>query len=341
MADLRTTVTELTTGLGMLGYPDIAGALADRPAEMASVAPEQWRQLEAAFSGGALSKEFDHAYENGREFLQAVDGLRGRRPLLIEWKGAQSNPGDEALPVDLRIDHVYLISCKYLSKILHNASPARVFLQCFRKAPINRAASDWYATVASDEYQRLYELTLKTCGAFDMPASPSELTTPDRKSLKDRYPESWPDDVEEAYRDLSSRVASESAIRWMQAMPSKADQEAALWRLLRLGSAPYFVLGSTRNDSLRLRIATPWDWRQRYSFVRLECSARTGGQPMVAWKATAKDRHTGEVVDVEGHVEIRWSHGRFGGSPEAKVYLDSAHKDVPGYFELEASSPES
>jgi hypothetical protein len=43
---------------------------------------------------------------------------------------------------------------------------------------------------------------------------------------------------------------------------------------------------------------------------------------------------TGEQRTVEGHVEIRWSHGRFGQPPEAKVYLDSPHEEVPGYHEL-------
>jgi hypothetical protein len=37
---------------------------------------------------------------------------------------------------------------------------------------------------------------------------------------------------------------------------------------------------------------------------------------------------------VEGHVEIRWSHGRFASPPEAKVYLDTPHHQVPGYWPL-------
>ena len=39
-------------------------------------------------------------------------------------------------------------------------------------------------------------------------------------------------------------------------------------------------------------------------------------------------------MEVGGHVEVRWSHGRFGGLPEAKVYLDTPHARVPGYFPL-------
>ena len=37
---------------------------------------------------------------------------------------------------------------------------------------------------------------------------------------------------------------------------------------------------------------------------------------------------------MKGHVEVRWSHGRFSGNPEAKVYLDTAHAAVPGYHPL-------
>jgi hypothetical protein len=39
-------------------------------------------------------------------------------------------------------------------------------------------------------------------------------------------------------------------------------------------------------------------------------------------------------MPVDGHVEVRWSHGRFCGPPEAKVYLDTPHQAVPGYFAL-------
>jgi hypothetical protein len=46
-------------------------------------------------------------------------------------------------------------------------------------------------------------------------------------------------------------------------------------------------------------------------------------------------RATGEERTVEGHVELRWSHGRFSGPPEAKVYLDTPHEQVPGYHPLE------
>ncbi len=110
--------------------------------------------------------------------------------------------------------------------------------------------------------------------------------------------------------------------------------EAMLWRLLRIGSAPYFVLGSSAARSLRLRIATSWDWRQQYQLLSVAVEPQAGGQPRVGWEAVVRDRVSSERHEVAGHIEVRWSHGRFGGLPEAKGYLDTPHHLVPGYYTL-------
>jgi hypothetical protein len=54
----------------------------------------------------------------------------------------------------------------------------------------------------------------------------------------------------------------------------------------------------------------------------------------VGWAATVRDRTSRSETTVAGHIEVRWSHGRFGGPPEAKGYLDTPHHLVPGYFTL-------
>ena len=107
-----------------------------------------------------------------------------------------------------------------------------------------------------------------------------------------------------------------------------------LWRIVRLASAPYFVLGTGPSASLRLRVATPWDWNQAFELRRFEVVSEPGGQARVGWRASVRDRSTAAEHELVGHVEVRWSHGRFGGHPEAKVYLDTPHSLVPGYFPL-------
>ena len=407
MPSERTTVTELGTGLGMLGLDDVDAAVRSRSPVMRSLSPEMWERLAELRAGGAYDAEFHAAWANGQAFLAAADGLRGRLPQLVEWKGTGRAPGDEVAPIDLRVDHVYLVSCKYLSKILFNASPTHVFdaLLAGRSGRVPRGqrdgvpgGGDWYAEVAPAEYQALYDtvrraalghvscdgaepsppaqvaearrarpadVALPGLGVADAPGAapvralgrgrsgrasvlgpppaalgglPSravDLTSAQRETLGHWLRAGWPVAAKERYAALSDAVARASTRRWEDAVAAGGGTGAAtLWRLLRIGSAPYFVLGSSESRSLRLRIATSWDWRQQYRLVGLEVEAQRGGQPRVGWTATVRDRASHAVHTVAGHVEVRWSHGRFGGPPEAKGYLDTPHHLVPGYVTL-------
>jgi hypothetical protein len=392
----RTTVTELGTGLGMLGMAAIDDAVRSRTPVMRSLSPEMWERLEGLRAGGAYDAEFHAAWANGQAFLTAADGLRGRLPQVIEWKGTGRAPGDEVAPIDLRVDHVYLVSCKYLSKILFNVSPASIFDSLlFGGGGRSRAGrevlaggNDWFAEVAAAEYQALYETVrlaaggggimplhslgpprrpaapgrpptavalpglggadaaagLRADGAVDPVAPPAlpdlppravDLTVPQRESLRRWLGKGWPPGAKELYTALSGAVARASTRRWEAALEERGGSgEAMLWRLLRIGSAPYFVLGSAAERSLRLRIATSWDWRQQFELVALTMEGQAGGQPRVGWEAVVRERTSRAIHAVVGHIEVRWSHGRFGGLPEAKGYLDTPHHLVPGYFPL-------
>ena len=349
-------------------------------------------------SGGAYEAEFHAAWANGRAFLAAGDGLRGRLPQVVEWKGTGRAPGDEVAPIDLRVDHVYLISCKYLSKILFNVSPASIFDSLLfggqgRGTRASRevlpGGGDWYAEVAPAEYQALYECVRRAAwdahhGApqfsptsptrwpaaghapaavalpglggeeaagvpevgrapglaapsalGDLPRRAVDLTVAQREALGHWLRPGWPPGAKDLYTALSRAVAGASARRWEAAMDDRGGTgEAMLWRLLRIGSAPYFVLGSSAERSLRLRIATSWDWRQQFQLIAITMEGQAGGQPRVGWEAMVRDRTSHVVHSVVGHIEVRWSHGRFGGLPEAKGYLDTPHHLVPGYFTL-------
>ena len=325
-------MTELDTGLGMLNLP--AGeAFARRPPEMVSVSPELWGLLGRAAAGGDLAQDFRSAWANGEAFLRAADGLRGRKPLIVEWRGAQRAPGDEVVPADLRIDHVFLVSCKYLSRILMNASPSHLFERLLKGGHGVRGP-DWYGAVAHEEYQQLYEVARLEVGVSVLPDRVTELTPDGRRLLRSELGAGWPARCVDPYQRLVNRVAEASARRWRLSLTGQGQREALLWRLLRIGSAPYFVLGSSSDGPLRLRIATPWDWRQEFRLIAFDLEAQAARQPRVSWTAVVRERHTGTDRTVKGHVEIRWSHGRFAAPPEAKVYLDSRHDEVPGYFPL-------
>jgi len=328
----RTFVTELATGLGMVGGEDLAAVIAQRPRVLVNLTEGDWKRLAGLWRSGSYESDFVAGFLNGRAFLAAEDAFNGRRPRIIEWTGGRRPPGDEVVPSDLRVDHVFLISCKYLSRILHNPSPARLFEGLLTRAPIDDP-SDWYQRVASVELQELYEVCVQVVEGMPFPSRVSDLVRDQRRQLANALRGGWPDDALTAYARLC-RVVSEATAQSWRAKISSRNAEAMVWRLLRIGSAPYFILGTSPRGSMRLRIDTPWDWRQAYRLRRLDIAPQEGGQPRVRWAAVYEVRRTSEERTVYGHVEIRWSHGRFGQPPEAKVYLDSAHQDVPGYHPL-------
>ncbi len=336
---MRTEVTEIVTGLGMLGLSSVGEALARRPSAMLGVDDRHYERLAAAWADGRHRLQFEEAWANGVAFAAAEDGLRGRPPKRVEWKGPHQAPSYEQTPADLRIDHVYLVSCKYGSRLLHNVSPGHLFDRLL----VERRGStgDWYAEVAPVEYQALYRaardhLSSDEGGFDDLPTAVTALSADQHKRLKRPFARRWPEPLAEPAHWFSVAVSQASAERWLSALGQRSSRrEEALWRLLRLQPAPYFVLGTDhRRRPVRYRVDTPWDFRQRYAFKSFDVWPEARVQPVVRWRGDLIVKATDTPVYVDGHVEVRWSHGRFQGSPEAKVYLRTPHLDTPGYSEL-------
>lgn len=328
-----TEITELGTALGVLGI-DLRGALALQPPELRHVPEATWAALVAAHEGGEHGDTFATAYANGRALLVARDGLRGRPPRLVEWRGPHQPPGDDIVPADLRIDHVYLVSCKYLSKVLLNPSPSRLFDRQLVGRRV--AGGNWFAEVAPEPFGTFYRAAVAWTGLADLPADVAELTKDQGRRLRDPLrPRQLPVPLVGPWAELCEAVSVASAVRWAAALGSRTDRLQLLWRLLRITNATYFVLGADRTTSLRLRVGAQWDWLQAWELRSFEVAPRASGQPEVGWTATVRDRASGAEVAIDGHVEVRWSHGRFVGAPEAKVYLDTPLAEVPGYHPLE------
>jgi hypothetical protein len=327
-----TEVTEIATALGML-RPSLGEALAGRPIELINVSDVVWARLIALYRADQHAEAFNTAFANGRAFFAASDGLRKRVPLRVEWKGPHRPPGDDVIPADLRVDHVFLVSCKYLSEVLANSGAPRLFDRLL--VGDERSSLNWFAEVALTEFQDLYASAVRDAGLVGMPDSVVALTVPEQRMLRDALrSRQWPKFLRDSWFNLSAAVAAASADRWRAALSRPRDRLKLLWRLLRITTATYFVLGTDRTAHIRLRVDSAWDWMQAYDLRSFEVLPRVAGQPVVDWRAVVRRRDDRSELVVEGHVEIRWSHGRFNGAPEAKVYLDTPHRLVPGYNPL-------
>lgn len=334
MAGKLTEVTEIGTALGML-RPTLGEALAKRPSELRNVDDDTWERLVASCQDTNKRVAIESAFANGRAFLQSPDALRLRPPAIVEWKGTHRPPGDEVIPADLRIDHVYLVSCKYLSKVLLNTSPSRLFDHLL--VGDGQRNVHWFSECAAPEFQDLYDTARNTNQATlaGLPSDVASLTRQEQLVMKQEFSaRSWPPAVHEEWLRLCTAVSFASARRWTEQLNNPKVQLRLLWRMLRISAATYFMLGTDSTDSLRLRVDSNWDWSQRYELRQFSVTPASAGQPQVNWVAHIYDRFLATTIDINGHVEIRWSHGRFVGSPEAKVYLDTPLDQVPGYHQI-------
>ncbi len=333
MADTRTEISEIVTGLGLFGFRDLHRALAARPRFITNVDDVVYDRLDEAFAAGDHAAVFDVAWQNGQKFARAEEGLRGRPPWTVEWKGPHRPPAYEQIPADLRVDHVYLISCKYGSKILQNASPWNLFDRALSER--EKRGDDWFAEVAPQSYQEIYDDVLAYLKDGSLPTRVDALDGPDRERLRRALPGRWPSELREQWELVAFEIARASSARLLARLGTKSEREAFVWRVLRLQAAPYFVLGADRKDRpLSYRVTTPWDFRTRYALHSVDVWGEHAGQPLVRWRVDLRDRECGVDRVIEGHVEVRWSHGKFGGAPEAKIYLDTPHHKVAGYEPL-------
>ena len=251
MPGARTEITEIATALGTL-TSNLDESLSSRPGELVNVADTVWDGIVLARADPRNAQLFAAAFANGAAFLYSVDGLRGRAPRLVEWKGPHRPPGDDVIPADIRIDHVFQISCKYLSKILQNCGPARLFDRSLLGEQKSKA--DWFGAVAPGEYQAFYDAT-RAYYSEDLPASLAELNSADRRVLKRILRvRILPDELQPHWAALCATVSNESARRWNASLQTKRDRLRILWRLLRIGDAPYFILGAADGAHLRLRV---------------------------------------------------------------------------------------
>ena len=206
--------------------------------------------------------------------------------------------------------------------------------------PLSRNAGGLrFAEVAPESFQEFYTEVRKHVNDLSLPTLVTALDTDHRAALRSALAGRWPPTLRYDWEIVGFEIARNSASHLMERTSTPRAREDLLWRLLRLAASPYFLLGADRQGlPIRYRVSTPWDFRNRYRMRRFDMWGDHAGQPTVRWRAEVVDRRDSTPRTVEGHVEIRWSHGKFAGVPEAKIYLDTPHHDVVGYEPIDSGN---
>jgi hypothetical protein len=343
MASTKTSLTELATAVGLVYEPARAGPLDLDGLQVPGLDDSVWKPavLPATRVGAADRNLLLSAIDNGRAFRTHV--LGGRPPGRVEWLGAARSVWTSDIPRDLVVDGVWFIQTKYDSTCILNTSPGSLVDDLLVDHSIE-ARQSWFEEVALDQLQALYTCVRRELDATRDRALPTDVRDLDpeaKAALKAAMRARPAPDVEDrAYAELCRAVSLETTLRWRHRLDAstKAQRSQMLCRLLRIAGGPYWLLGVTGHEPVRLRVMDTRTWRERFDLRSFQVTDAHAGQPQVDWRALVADRATGERHVIEGACELRWSHGRLQGHPECKVQVTTPLEHVPGYELLAASS---
>ena len=142
-----------------------------------------------------------------------------------------------------------------MSRNLQNRSPSRIFDRLLGPGDTDPPTG---MRSAPNQYQALYEAAASTAAVAGLPDRIEQLAPVHRVALRAALrARTWPAVARAPYAELCQEVSTRTAAHWSARIATPYQAEALMWRLLRILSAPYFILGSDPRQALRLRIDTP------------------------------------------------------------------------------------
>jgi len=109
----------------------------------------------------------------------------------------------------------------------------------------------------------------------------------------------------------------------LSSLPSNARTavyENFVKQFFRIDHVPYVLTGIDRRKDFGVRIPDLTAWKREWIIQNIHAEAMQGGQSMVIISLTIQNKSSRAVFIMNYRVEIRWSHGKFYGNPEGKLY---------------------
>lgn len=353
MPTAKTESTELAVSFGLLNIEPFGPEV--------STAPIDYNQgkLNHHFEGSLLqgkylsfSQEFRRAPGLYRQFFNLGLHLRNCYPLFnnlthLTWSGPKQQAATTSASKDIIAANIP-ISVKNESNVVLNPSPYNLFVTIPSGQMPASHADNWYITADPSGISNLYRFARANSG-LDLPEDYPSFEETIHRERRDDFQDAigrFSGDVKaeflSIYQAMCRRVAEYSAQLFNQnyASASGTNRRSALLENLvkqffRVNSVPYILAGLDNRKPFALEIPDLTAWKQNWRLV--EVSARpdlTRKQSVVNIGVTVERKELRQRFPLSFHVEIRWSHGKFCGNPEAKLYKEFDWADVPFFKEI-------
>ena len=272
----------------------------------------------------------DLMHDTGKKTRPYISNKVVLSPSSTSWEGSKKQAGLVRVSRDLVFSSVLYVSVKAESDVIFNKSPSLVFEHLPRGDVTTEKKQDWYLQVARDKYQELY--------SFFNPESrgyPSQIEdycqSKGRGSFKDIVNNNYNEDARHLYHKLCKKVSQESADIFNNNLSQK---DILSEYLFRINSVSYILAGIDCKNQFAVEVPDSTTWKNNYRLEEVYAYPVSAGQPEVGIRAKVCAINTKEYFNFDFSVEVRWSHGKFNGNPEAKLYKKFAYKDVPWCYNI-------
>ncbi len=342
MPSLKTLTSELSVGFGIVGVSD--------PTESSL-------NIETLFDetlDEVTYQRFVTEYSsNTRLYSRLVQcGLNLRQTAFpkaaqVRWTGSEQQPASVTVAKDLYVP-VYntYISIKVNSHVAANPSPFNLFRNLPQGLAFTSVSPDWYLETNPDGLQEVYAAAARNYPE-ELPGTIQEFYETVKRD--DRRPfqkyineEMTPEDeavFNKIYRRFNYRVAEVSANEFnhhISQLPTNrrnAVYEGIIQRFFRINSTPYYLTGIDRGRLFGVKIPDIARWKRDWRLVRINASPnKNSKQSEVNFGMEVQNRSTRVSTPLPFHAEVRFSHGKFCGNPESKLYKEFRWSEVP-FFE--------
>jgi len=343
MATRKTEATELSVGFGILGAnpldqkADIRNLFLDD-----SLPVKKWQDFQEEYARD------EKLYRKFVELGFHLRELRFRNVNQLVWAGPQQQAATASGAKDLFIPSLNMsISVKNDSNVVLNASPHNLFRSLPQgKAPASRA-EHWFLEKDPIGYQQLYKFA-RDLFHKELPSDAkefeSQISRNDREEFQDFVTQELAGQdkkqFETLYTVMCGNVSQNSAVEFnghLVDLPSNersAVHESVIRQFFRIDTIPYLLAGLDKRKEFAVQIPDLTTWKRQWRVESVQAIPDLGrGQSVVKIIVIIADKNSRTVnYDFGFRVEIRWSHGKFCGNPEGKLYKSFAWAGVP-FFE--------
>lgn len=265
----------------------------------------------------------------------------------VDWVGEVAVKDRSLVAKDLVIrDTDIRISVKEEAHLFQNPSPEQVFQKWPQGILLTTGrAPDWFVNVAGIELNDYF----RVCGG-------EEITN--HKTVQDYYKNEKGSyffegrkikkrkkftthvanlhkqkkvNVLEAYRRLCLKVSEETAkifcnniANTFPGIQSDCCDVVLLTNIFsvffKLDDTEYILAGTENNKPFAVVVDDINTWRKNFKVQKIEALALVAGQPEVLITFEFVEKRTNNLFTYSIRCEVRWSHGKFCGNPESKLY---------------------